>query len=137
MDEYRHEFGRGDFLIRNLAGIDRSNGAIAIGAHPRVGQTIQFQLRDAQAADEELRTLLRSASDELGDQAPLAAVLCTCNGRGAGLFGTPDHDAGAIASQFGLAAIAGFFCNGEIGPVGRGTFLHGYTASIALIVARD
>jgi small ligand-binding sensory domain FIST len=137
MDEYRYEFGRGDFLIRNLAGIDRSTGSIAINAYPRVGQTIQFQLRDAQAADEELRTLLQSASNELGDQVPLAAVLCTCNGRGAGLFGKPDHDADAIASQFGLAAIAGFFCNGEIGPVGRGTFLHGYTASIALIVARD
>jgi small ligand-binding sensory domain FIST len=137
IDEYRHEFGRGDFLIRNLAGIDRSSGSIAIGAYPRVGQTIQFQLRDAQAADAELQALLQAAAGSPDEPAPLAAVLCTCNARGVGLFGQPNHDAEALAKQLGLEAIAGFFCNGEIGPVGRGTFLHGYTASIALIVPRE
>jgi small ligand-binding sensory domain FIST len=137
MDEYRDEFGRGDFLIRNLAGADPKTGQVAIGALPRVGQTIQFQLRDAEAADDELRQLLAREKQSLGDQQPLAAVLCSCNARGAGLFGTPDHDALALAEQLGLQPVAGFFCNGEIGPVGERNFLHGYTASIALIVPAE
>ncbi|HEU4793475.1 MAG TPA: FIST N-terminal domain-containing protein, partial [Nitrolancea sp.] len=134
MDEYQDEFRRGDFLIRNVTGYDPSTGALAIGAHPRVGQTIQFQLRDGRAADEELRTLLSQARGSLGDADPIAALVCCCNGRGAGLFGEPDHDARAIGEQFGLQSLAGFFCNGEIGPVGLRNYLHGYTASIAIIV---
>lgn len=131
MDEYRDEFRRGDFLIRNLVGADPKTGVLAVGAHPRVGQTIQFQLRDARAADEELRELLDRAKQ---GPPPLAAILCACNGRGVGLFGEPDHDARAVAEELGLASMTGFFCNGEIGPVGTRNFLHGYTASIALIV---
>lgn len=134
IDERRAEFRRGDFLIRNLINVVPSSGALAIGAHPRVGQTIQFQMRDARAADEELRALLQQTKEALGGQRPLAAVLCSCNGRGVGLFGVPDHDARVLAEQLGVQAIAGFFCNGEIGPVGGRVFLHGYTASIALIV---
>jgi small ligand-binding sensory domain FIST len=137
MDEYRDQFGRGDFLVRNLAGVNQKSGAIAVGARPRVGQTIQFQVRDARAADEELRQLLTEARERLGARAPLAAVLCTCNGRGQGLFGEPDHDARMVAELLGTETIAGFFCNGEIGPVGQKNFLHGYTASIALIVPTD
>jgi small ligand-binding sensory domain FIST len=137
MDEYRDEFGRGDFLIRNLAGIDPKSGALAIGAHPRVGQTIQFQLRDARAADEELQELLARAKEGLADREPLGAILCSCTGRGAGLFGQPNHDARAVSEQLGVDSLAGFFCNGEIGPVRGRNFLHGYTASIALIVADD
>jgi small ligand-binding sensory domain FIST len=102
-----------------------------------VGQTIQFQVRDARAADEELRHLLTEARESLGAHLPLAAVLCTCNGRGQGLFGEPDHDARIIAELLGTENIAGFFCNGEIGPVGQKNFVHGYTASIALIVPTD
>jgi small ligand-binding sensory domain FIST len=134
MDEYRDDFSRGDFLIRNIVGYDPGTGALAIGAHPRVGQTIQFQLRDAQAADDDLRILLDQAKQSLGDARPVAAVVCCCNGRGAGLFGEPDHDARAVSDRFGLTSLAGFFCNGEIGPVGLRNFLHGYTASIAMIV---
>jgi small ligand-binding sensory domain FIST len=134
MDERRVQFRRGDFLIRNLIGVDRSTGALAVGAHPRIGQTIQFQIRDARAADEDLRALLRQTKEALGTLRPVAAVLCSCNGRGVGLFGEPDHDARILAETFDLQSIAGFFCNGEIGPVGPGVFLHGYTASVALIV---
>jgi small ligand-binding sensory domain FIST len=129
MDEYRDAYGRGDFLIRTLAGIDPKSGAIAVGARPRVGQTLQFQVRDARAADEELRALLPA-----GDAEPApAALLFACNGRGAGLFGSPDHDARAAAEILGDPPLAGFFCNGEIGPVGRGTFVHGFTASLGII----
>jgi small ligand-binding sensory domain FIST len=133
-DEYRDQFRRGDFVIRNLLGVDQASGALALSAYPRVGQTVQFQIRDAGAADDELRTMLAGTHAELGDSHPVAALLCSCNGRGAGLFGTPDHDARALAEEFGPLPAAGFFCNGEIGPVGGIPFLHGFTASIGLIV---
>ncbi|HEY8692273.1 MAG TPA: FIST N-terminal domain-containing protein [Chloroflexota bacterium] len=136
MDEYKESFGRGDFLIRGLMGADQSSGAIAVGAHPRVGQTIQFQIRDAAAADEDLRQLLTEARETLGDTRPVGAVLCSCNGRGEGLFGFPDHDARSLAQQLGDVPVAGFFCNGEIGPVGKDIFLHGFTASLGLIVPK-
>ena len=133
-DEYRDRFRRGDFIIRNLIGVDQESGALAIGAYPRVGQTIQFQIRDAGAADDELRAMLTTTRADLGDTAPVAALLCACNGRGVGLFGAPDHDARALAEHLGPVPAAGFFCNGEIGPVGGVPFLHGFTASIGLIV---
>jgi small ligand-binding sensory domain FIST len=128
MNEYRDEFKRGDFLIRNLIGIDPSSGAIAVAAQPRVGQTLQFQIRDARAADEELRHMLGGLS-----VGPAAALLFACNGRGAGLFGAPDHDARTVREVLGPLPLAGLFCNGEIGPVGAATYLHGFTASLALI----
>jgi small ligand-binding sensory domain FIST len=137
IDEYKDEFHRGDYLIRNLMGADRESGALAISGYPRIGQTLQFQMRDAAAADEDLRELLASAHQGLGDARPVAALMCSCNGRGAGLFGAPDHDADGLAREFGPVPVAGFFCNGEIGPIGGKTFLHGFTASIALFVPRE
>jgi small ligand-binding sensory domain FIST len=134
MDEYRDEFQRGDFLIRNLMGYDPDSGSLAIGAMAHVGQTVQFQLRDPQAADEDLRALLLAAKEELGRREPLGALLCSCNGRGVGMFGAPDHDARAVAEVLGDVPLAGFFCNGEIGPVGSRPYLHGFTASLALIL---
>jgi small ligand-binding sensory domain FIST len=130
MNEYRDEFKRGDFLIRNLIGVDPRTGAIAIAAEPQVGQTLQFQIRDARAADEELRHMLQSATDAPSTS---AALLFACNGRGAGLFGAPDHDARTVRELLGALPLAGLFCNGEIGPVGPSTYLHGFTASLALI----
>ena len=135
MDEYRDDFGRGDFLIRNLLGADRERGAIAVSASPREGQTIQFQLRDAAAADEDLRLLLEAEKATLQGEESLAALLWSCNGRGVGLFGEPDHDAKAVAEILGSIPLAGFFCNGEIGPVGSKNFLHGFTASMALFTS--
>jgi small ligand-binding sensory domain FIST len=134
MNEYKDEFGRGDFLIRNIMGIDRDSGVIAIGALPRVGQTVQFQIRDPGAADEDLHELLSQARDAFGDTQPVGALLCCCNGRGVGLFGQPDHDVGVVSDLMGSLPVAGFFCNGEIGPVGGKNFLHGFTASMAFIV---
>lgn len=134
MDEYKAEFGRGDFLIRNLLGGDRDSGALAVSDVPRVGQTIQFQVRDAQTADDDLREMLATAQMDLGGVEPVAALLCSCNGRGVGLFGAADHDARAVAERLGPVPLAGFFCNGEIGPVGGRPYLHGFTASLGLIV---
>ena len=134
MDEYKSTHERGDFLIRNVMGADRESGALAINEVPRVGQTFQFQFRDAGAADDDLRTRLAATRDALGeDEEVLGALLCSCNGRGRGLFGEPDHDAAALAEAFGPVPTAGFFCNGEIGPVGGSNYLHGFTASIALL----
>jgi small ligand-binding sensory domain FIST len=137
MNEYKAEFGRGDFLIRNLLGAHRETGALAVGDLPRLGQTVQFQVRDAQAADDDLRSMLMDERRTAGGSAPVAALLCSCNGRGAGLFGAPDHDAAAVAEHLGPLPLAGFFCNGEIGPVGGRPYLHGFTASIGLIVPMD
>lgn len=131
VDEYKEQFGRGDFLIRNILGADPATGAVVVGAHPRSGQTMQYQLRDAASSDEELKSLLAPLAAR--KEKPIASLLFCCNGRGKNLFGAPDHDASAVAEQLGPLPSAGFFCNGEIGPVGGSNFLHGYTASIGLI----
>lgn len=137
IDEYKHDLQQGDFLIRNLMGVDRRTGAVGINALPRVGQTIQFQVRDAEAADEDLRRQLARAQTELEGVETAGGLLCTCNGRGVGLFEVADHDAQAIKDALGSLPLSGFFCNGEIGPVGQRIFLHGFTASLAFFVAKD
>jgi small ligand-binding sensory domain FIST len=137
MNEYQDEFQRGDFLIRNLMGINQETGELVIGAAPRVGQTLQFQVRDPNAADAELSLLLDRTRDELEGRPAVGGLLFACNGRGIGLFGASDHDAHAVANHFGQIPLAGFFCNGEIGPVAGKPFLHGFTASLALIVPKE
>jgi small ligand-binding sensory domain FIST len=130
MREDLDEFHRGDFLIRNILGADETSGAVAVGAFPRVGQTVQWQLRDRKAADDDLRRVAERLIDR--EAKPFASLLFSCGGRGRNLFGSPNHDAGVMAEVFGRHASAGFFCNGEIGPVGGKNFVHGYTASAAL-----
>jgi small ligand-binding sensory domain FIST len=127
VDEHKIDFERGDFLVRNLVGADERTGGIAIGEFVEVGQTMQFLVRDARAADEDLKVMLR---DVRGDAD--GALLFTCNGRGTHLFGTPDHDTGVIEERLGPVPLAGAFCAGEIGPVGGKNFLHGFTASLAV-----
>lgn len=136
-DEYRENFHRGDFLIRNLLGAEPSSGVIAVGAFPRAGQTIQFQRRDAQAATEDMTELLTRAKNRLAGATIYGGCLCCCNGRGKNLFGQPSHDAKLVQKQLGPIGLAGFFCNGEFGPVGDKSFLHGYTASLALFVKKS
>lgn len=136
MDEYRDEFQRGDFLIRNILEADAETGVIAIGAIPRPGQTMQFQRRDAEASTEDMTVLLRRAQNQLAGRRVLGGCLCSCNGRGHRLFGPIHHDASHVQQAFGPMGLAGFFCNGEIGPIGGHNFLHGYTASLALFVER-
>ena len=132
IDEYRAESRQGDFLIRSVVGADPESGAIAVGEEIAVGQTVQFHVRDAESADEDLqRTLAREAA-VLDGRPAAGALLFTCNGRGSRLFSGPDHDAGLIAKMLGKIPVAGFFCAGELGPVGGQNFLHAFTASIAL-----
>lgn len=136
INEYLEEFHRGDFLVRSLLGADPRSGIIAVGALPRQGQTMQFQRRDASAATEDMVAILKRAKDGLGNVNIYGGCLCCCNGRGQRLFGAPHHDVRLIQQQFGSLALTGFFCNGEIGPVGSRNFLHGYTASLALFMKK-
>lgn len=157
-NEYQDHFGRGDFLVRNVIGADRETGAIAVGDYVRVGQTVQFHVRDAATADEDLRELLtRCRTDFQSVRPPEAnrpmaagrvenpsyaaearsALLFTCNGRGTRMFDQPHHDAGLLRQVLGDIPVAGFFAAGEIGPVGGKNFVHGFTASITLLAPRS
>ncbi len=131
MAEGRSGYRRGDFLIRNLLSVDHDSGAMTVGAPLRRGQTLQFQLRDAQTSDQDLQTLLGGLPE--ASAAPTGALLVTCVGRGRGLYGEPDHDAALVQSMRGPLPLAGFFANGELGPVGGRNYVHGYTSSLALI----
>lgn len=131
VDEHRDRFERGDFLVRNLIGADRTNGSVAIGELVQEGQTVQFHLRDARSASEDL-SLLVAADRVRHSQPPLGALLFSCCGRGRGFFGRNHHDISVLRKEVGNIPIAGFFAQGEIGPIGGSNFLHGYTASIAL-----
>jgi len=132
IDEYQAEPGQGDFLVRGVVGTDSESGAIAVGDEVEVGQTVQFHVRDAHSADEDLRRTLEREAAALGERRAAGALLFTCNGRGSRLFSDPDHDAGLLATMLGKIPVAGFFCGGELGPVGGQNFLHTFTASIAL-----
>ena len=121
------------FLVRNLIGVDPRNGAVAVAERMRVGQKVQFQLRDGDASRHEARQLLAALEQRL-EQPPLAALLFACLGRGQGLYGAPDGDVSLCREAFGAVPISGVFCNGEIGPVGGTTHLHGYTASWGFLV---
>jgi small ligand-binding sensory domain FIST len=134
IDENRPEYERGDFLVRPIIGADRESGSIAIGERVRVGQTVRLQVRDAASADEDLRQALRAQAQALGSDGAAGALLFTCNGRGSHMFDLPDHDASALEDALG-APTAGFFCAGEIGPVGGRNFLHGFTATMAVFPA--
>lgn len=124
------EYREGELLVRNLVGMDEKSGALAVGAALHPMQVVQFLLRDARTAKEDLERLLeRSAAHA---HPPSGALLFSCLGRGAHLFGRPDHDTDLFRAKVGAVPLGGFFCNGEIGPVGGATFLHGYTSAFAL-----
>jgi small ligand-binding sensory domain FIST len=130
MSEYKTSFQRGDFLIANVIGADQQLGAIAIANMSRVGQTVQFHVRDADTADEDLMHML-DAHRASHAEPTRAALLFSCNGRGTRLFPEPHHDADTIQRVLGRLPLAGFFAQGELGPVGGKNYMHGYTASIA------
>jgi len=131
IDENRSEYKRGDYLMRGLIDVDEDSGALTIGEAVRVGQTLRFHVRDAQSADEDLREGL---ADTLDGEHAAGALLFTCNGRGTSMFDEPDHDARMVSDALRSDALAGFFCGGEIGPVGGKPFLHGFTATAAVFL---
>jgi small ligand-binding sensory domain FIST len=125
VNEQSTVFERGDFLIRGVLGADRENGWVAVGAEVAVGQTVQFQVRDAASAHEDLEHLLPDTALAAG------ALVFTCNGRGAHLFAEPSHDA-ALISEATTGGVAGMFCAGELGPIGQVNAVHGFTAMVLL-----
>ena len=130
VSEYRERFGRGDFLVRNVIGIDDSDGSIGVAEYVRPGRTAQFHVRDADTASEDLSLLLEAQRSH--PVPPAGALLFSCNGRGERLFNGPCHDVGAARQAMPQTPVAGFFAAGELGPVGGRNFLHGHTASFAL-----
>lgn len=141
MNEFKTDFKCGDFLIRNLVGLVPEAGAIVVGELLRQGRTVQFHLRDAATSSEDLRLMLKNYCDRTrlsgaGAQAQ-GALLFSCLGRGKYLYGTKNHDSDIFREYVGEVPLTGFFCNGEIGPVGGTTFLHGYTSSFGLFRAKD
>lgn len=128
IDEYKSPFERGDFLIHNITGFDRSSGALGMAGPADVGSTVQFHVRDAASADEDLRAALagHAGKDVRG------ALVFGCNGRGTNMWPQPGHDIGVIREILGDVPAAGIFCAGEFGPVGGTNFVHGFTASLAL-----
>ncbi len=137
-DEFKQQLNHGDFLIRNMLGVDPRVGAIAIGDRVRPGQRIQFHLRDARTSEEDLELLLdryhKQASDTVD---PPGALMFSCLGRGEGLYGQAGFDSQLFHRYLKNIPLAGFFCNGEIGPVGGNTFLHGYTSVFGICRSKD
>lgn len=133
--ELKDELEPEDFLMRNIVHMDHEKGYLAIGDTLRPGQTVQFHLRDAAAASEDLEILLERYCCEGSE--PAGALLFTCTGRGQQLFGTANYDSNTFFKRVGDVPLTGFFCNGEIGPIGRDTHLHGYTSSFGLFRALD
>jgi small ligand-binding sensory domain FIST len=133
-NEYLDHFESGDFLIKNILGADPNSGAVVIGGMPRVGQTLQYQIRDRRAALEDLRRAFEPAQ-EVADRA-FGALLFSCLGRGSSFFGKKDQDAVMLSEALGGKPIAGFFCNGEIAPVAGLNALHGNSAAAAVLIER-
>ena len=129
INEYKDHFGRGDFLIRNIIGADRNSGFIAISDFVRVGQTVQFHVRDTHTAEEDLRLLLQT---QLLHDPAAGVLMCTCNGRGQNMFDKPNAESTIVREALGEVPIAGFFAAGEIGPIGTDNFVHGFTAALAI-----
>jgi small ligand-binding sensory domain FIST len=121
-----------DFLIRSVLGDDPQTGTIAVGATIAEGQCVRIHARNASSADRDLRDALSLRREALGSDEPVGALMFTCNGRGRGMFGAPDHDVAALIAQLGQIPAAGFFAAGEIGPVGGENFLHGFTATVVV-----
>jgi small ligand-binding sensory domain FIST len=135
-DEYVEELGRGDFLVRGVLGGDRDRGGLVVGDLVEVGTTVRLQVRDAEGADRELREMLGRARERSPAGPVAGALLFSCVGRGASLFGgelgDADHDVLAVRDGLGAGGVAGFFADGEIGPVAGRNYLHGFTASMLL-----
>jgi len=133
MSEFKQDLQPGDFLIRNILGVDPAAGAIAVGDYLRPGQRIQFHLRDAQTSAQDLEFLLNKYQQEkTSESSPVGALIFSCLGRGEGLYGKPNFDSQLFQRYVQDIPLGGFFCNGEIGPVGDSTFVHGFTSVFAI-----
>ena len=139
--EFKLSLGAGDFLVRNLMGYDPKVGALAVGDRIRSGQRIQFHLRDAETSADDLRTILISSQEQLAGSGrrsqTLGALMFACLGRGEALYDEPNFDSQTFTEYLGAMPMAGFFCNGEIGPVGDSTYLHGFTSVFGVFRSKE
>jgi len=135
MDPAKSPLERGDFLVRNLVGLEQASGAVVVAERVRVGQTVQFQIRDAEASREDLTATLETLARRLGGRRPAFGAYFDCAGRGQGLFGVADHDVTLIRKHLGEFPLVGFFGNGEFAPVGRRNFFHNYTGALVVFPA--
>jgi small ligand-binding sensory domain FIST len=132
IDGGKPEYEQGDFLVRGVLGADPDSGALVVGAHVEPGQVVRLHARDAESADEDLRQELQLRARALAGEPPAGALVFSCNGRGSAMFGLPDHDVMVVERELSGAPTAGFFAAGEIGPVGGRSFVHGFTATLAV-----
>ena len=137
MDDLLDDPRQGDFLIRNVVGMDDRSGVLAIGEDLKEGQLVQFHLRDAQTSADDLAEVLERYALENRENQAQGALLFSCLGRGEYLYGRPNHDTDLFHEKLGSVPLGGFFCNGEIGPVSGTTFLHGYTSSFGIFRSKD
>jgi small ligand-binding sensory domain FIST len=135
VDPAKSPLVRGDFLVRGLAGVDRGTGSVTLADEVRVGQTLQFQIRDAEAAGDDLDATLDRLEEALAGRRPSFGLYFNCAGRGEGLYGTPDHDVTRIRARLGEWPLCGFFGNGEFAPLGRRNRFHTFTGVLTLFVA--
>ena len=126
-----------EFLIRNLIGVDHQSGAIVLAGRAEEGALVQVHLRDKKSSRADLQAQLEGYQNQFSDSESVGALLFSCLGRGQYLYGTTNHDCDVITDVLGELPIAGFFCAGEIGPVGASTFIHGYTSSIGVFRTRS
>lgn len=132
IDELKYPLTRGDYLVRNITGIDTTSGAIGIAEHVRVGQTVQFNLRDRQSAQDDMEETLKEMAEAVRDQSPSFGLYFNCLGRGLRIYDKPNHDVNAIKSFFGEIPLIGFMGNAEFAPVGKRNWVHNYTGVLAL-----
>jgi small ligand-binding sensory domain FIST len=132
IDSGKPDYEQGDFLVRGVLGADPDSGSLAVGASVRRGQVLRLHARDARSADQDLRRALRLRVEAMAGTTPAGALVFSCNGRGRAMFGACDHDVKAVEHELQGAPAAGFFAAGEIGPVGGRSFLHGFTATVAV-----
>lgn len=132
IDSGKPEYQQGDFLVRGVLDADPEAGTLTVGAEVREGQVLRLHARDAKSADEDLRRALRLHIEAMAGSSPAGALVFSCNGRGQAMFGACDHDARTVQRELGQVPAAGFFAAGEIGPVGGRSFLHGFTATLAI-----
>jgi small ligand-binding sensory domain FIST len=136
MSEYQDSFTHGDFVVRGIMGVDVETGSIVVGSIPRVGQTVQFHLREPRAAAIDQAATLAGLREKLPDSEAIAGLLCTCKGRGTSMFGCEDYDAMAVRRVFPDLPFAGMFSLAEIGPVGGVPALNGFAMSLGVITRR-
>ncbi len=134
ISEYSETFSHGEFLIRNITGIDQETKTIQVADRMKVGQTVRFHLLDDTAADADLKQLTSRA--RTSGMEPVAGILFSCNGRGARMFGDSGHDAKVVECYFPSLPLCGFFAAGEFGPVDEQNLVHGFTAVVAFLCNR-